>query len=54
MIINLGAKYHFIFKKSDETVTRTLSTGTSNNFTGDIPEHSYIQFAAGIGFRFGL
>ena len=54
MIINLGAKYHFIFKNSDETVTRTLSTGTSNNFTGDIPEHSYIQFAAGIGFRFGL
>ena len=54
MNISLGAKYHFIFKKTDETVTRTLSTGTSNNYIVTVPEHSYIQFAVGIGYRFGL
>jgi len=54
LVINFGAKYHFIFKKSDATLTQTLSTGTSNAITANVPEHSYIQFAAGIGYRFGL
>jgi outer membrane protein W len=52
--ISLGAKYHFIFKSDDTQVTRTISTGTSSTLTVDAPEHSYIQFAAGIGYRFGL
>ena len=52
--ISLGAKYHFIFKKDNVEVTRTLSTGTSVTGTGNAPEHSYIQFAAGVGYRFGL
>lgn len=52
--IGLGIKYHFIFKKDNVEVTRTLSTGTSNTGTGNAPEHSYIQFGAGLGYRFGF
>lgn len=52
--IGLGIKYHFIFKKDNVEVTRTLSTGTSVTGTGNAPEHSYMQFGAGIGYRFGL
>jgi len=52
--IGLGIKYHFIFKKNDVEVTRTLSTGTSVTGTGNALEHSYIQFGAGLGYRFGF
>ncbi len=56
MVINFGAKYHFIFKKTDATVTSTttFSNGLpTSTFTGtaDLSERSYIQFSLGIGFR---
>ncbi len=54
MVVTFGAKYHFILKKTDASLTQTSSTGISREITGDIPEQSYLQLSAGIGYRFGL
>jgi hypothetical protein len=56
VVINFGAKYHFVFKKTDATLTSTttFSNGTPTStftYTGDLPERSYLQFSLGIGFR---
>ena len=54
MILTFGAKYHFLFKKTDSDVTYTVSNGTTSlPLTGkaDVAERSYLQFNLGIGFR---
>lgn len=59
--VNIGIRYHNVMKKTGvtfaETYTHTDGTGTVSavtNTTYDIAERGYIQFAAGVGFRFGL
>lgn len=56
MVVTFGAKYHFLFKKTGATLTRTLSDGTTTTSDTDsnytVAERSYLQFNAGIGFRF--
>jgi len=58
MVLTFGAKYHFLFKKTGATVTSTLSDGTTTQTSEDpnftVAERSYLQFAAGIGFRLGM
>jgi len=59
MVVNFGAKYHFIMKKSDysQTGTVTTSTGSSAPYVspaGTIAERSYLQFSLGLGFRLGM
>jgi hypothetical protein len=56
MVINFGAKYHFIFEKTNATITSTttFSNGTpsvTTTTTGSLGERSYLQFSLGIGFR---
>jgi len=59
--INIGIRYHNILKKTGvtfgETYTHTegsVTTSTRENVVYDLAERSYIQIAAGIGFKFGL
>lgn len=55
MVVTFGARYHFLMKKTGATVTETLSDGTTTSTdtkTVDISERSYLQFNAGVGFRF--
>jgi hypothetical protein len=50
-VINFGAKYHFVFKKTGGTFTETSSAGPSNTYTTNFAERSYLQFMVGFGFR---
>ncbi|MBS1492305.1 MAG: outer membrane beta-barrel protein [Bacteroidetes bacterium] len=55
MVVTMGAKYHFIMKKSAYSQTGTISDGTTslpyNSPAADVPERSYLQFSLGLGFR---
>lgn len=56
MVVTFGAKYHFVLKKNDASVSGTVTdiTGASTNYSGtkNLDEYSYLQFNAGIGIRF--
>ncbi|MBS1492304.1 MAG: outer membrane beta-barrel protein [Bacteroidetes bacterium] len=56
MIVTFGAKYHFVMKSSDALVSGTTTdvNGVSSSYSisKDLSEYSYLQFNAGVGFRF--
>lgn len=56
MIVTFGAKYHFVLKSSDASVSGTTTdmngASTSYSISQDLGEYSYLQFNAGVGFRF--
>ncbi|MBS1492306.1 MAG: hypothetical protein JST55_02275 [Bacteroidetes bacterium] len=59
LFLNFGARFHNLFKKSDQTLTSTVvyNNGTPTEETTviqDIPNRNYLQITAGLGFRFGL
>lgn len=56
MVVTFGAKYHFVTKKDNTEITYTFTQPNGTTNTGTLPynaaERSYLQFNAGVGFRF--